>query len=230
MKLSSSHSAKKEKAYIFVDHSNIFWAGVGPNFQHRYPQSFTLDLVRMAELIESPLHHRSAEIVTRFVGGSTPSVDSSLDSSLSAKTDSREWQWEQAGYKVHTLPRSGAHGGREVGVDEMLHAKISHQILQANLDEKKGKKDPSTGQGSNTAHTLVLLTGDGNDNSGRTTFPDTVRMALEYGWRVELWSWKHSLSRAFKELARQHPCTRTGGPGLVLKFLDGSHSWLCHLA
>jgi hypothetical protein len=204
-KLTFPRSAKKEKAYIFVDHSNVSERGV--------------DFTRMARLVESPLHQRSAEIATRFVAGSTPADDTS-----SVKLDSKQRQWEQAGYEVHTFPRTGAHGGREFGVDEMLHSKVFHQIHLANLEDNKRKA-----QSSKTAHTLVLLTGDGNDNSGRTTFKDTVEIALGYGWRVELWSWKHSLSRAFKELALKHPCTREGGPGLVLKFLDGSHSWLCHL-
>ena len=60
------------------------------------------------------------------------------------------------------------------------------------------------------ARGTVLGGGDlGDDNSGRTTFVDTVKIALEYGWRVELWSWKTSLNRAYKDLARQHPCTHT---------------------
>lgn len=207
-KFSSSQSTNKEKAYIFVDHSNVSEHGV--------------DFARMARLIESPLHQRSAEITTRFVAGSTPAADTS-----STQLDSKQKQWEQAGYEVHTFPRNGAHGGREFGVDDMLHAKVFHQIHLANLEDSKRKKK---GQNSKTVHTLVLLTGDGNDNSGRTTFVDTVKIALEYGWRVELWSWKTSLNRAYKDLARQHPCTTEGGPGLVLNFLDPWHSWLCHLS
>jgi hypothetical protein len=38
----------------------------------------------------------------------------------------------------------------------------------------------------NCGHTMVLLTGDGNDNDGRASFLSTVQQALRNGWRVEV--------------------------------------------
>ena len=40
------------------------------------------------------------------------------------------------------------------------------------------------------AHKLVLVTGDGNSNYNRASFPEVVGKALEKGWKVEVWSWK----------------------------------------
>eukprot|EP01031_Cornospumella_fuschlensis_P027134 gene27134-32778_t len=49
-------------------------------------------------------------------------------------------------------------------------------------------------------HTLVLLTGDGNDNDGRASFFSAVSKALENGWAVELWTWRLSVSRNYLDL------------------------------
>jgi hypothetical protein len=61
------------------------------------------------------------------------------------------------------------------------------------------------------SQTLVLVTGDGNDNDGRTTFPKIVTEALKKNssreasnehalWKVEIISWKRCLSNGLKAL------------------------------
>jgi hypothetical protein len=45
--------------------------------------------------------------------------------------------------------------------------------------------------------TLVLVTGDGNDNGKTTSFPRTVMGAIKQGWNVEVVAWKQSLSSAY---------------------------------
>jgi hypothetical protein len=52
---------------------------------------------------------------------------------------------------------------------------------------------------------LILLSGDGNDNNGRTSFPGVVSIALEHGWLVEIWAWKASLSTKYLDLQRKYP-------------------------
>ncbi len=73
----------------------------------------------------------------------------------------------------------------------MLHSQIQNLILT---------NKPQ--QGSPQQH-LVLITGDGNENENRTSFPQIVSTALDYGWTIELWSWKASLSAKFTEIQRK---------------------------
>ncbi len=75
----------------------------------------------------------------------------------------------------------------------MLHSNIQNLILKYKSDEEYMK------------HSLILITGDGNQNNNRTNFPDIVTIALDYGWTVELWSWKSSLSKKFVDLQRKYP-------------------------
>jgi hypothetical protein len=47
---------------------------------------------------------------------------------------------------------------------------------------------------------LVIVTGDGNFNHGRDTFPSTVIEALTKGWLVEIWAWENACSKFYKLL------------------------------
>jgi hypothetical protein len=75
----------------------------------------------------------------------------------------------------------------------MLHSKIQNLILKNKVNEGYIKQS------------LILITGDGNDNNNRTSFPDIVTIALDYGWTVEIWSWKSSLSNKFVDIQRKYP-------------------------
>ena len=75
----------------------------------------------------------------------------------------------------------------------MLHAQILNLLV-------KYKSRPDQGQ-----QTLVLVTGDGNNNNHLTNFPDVVSSALQNGWMVELWSWQASCSGKFIDLQRKYP-------------------------
>jgi hypothetical protein len=75
----------------------------------------------------------------------------------------------------------------------MLHSQIQNVILKNKVD--KGKEEQH----------LVLITGDGNTNNNRTSFPDMVTIAINYGWTVEIWSWKASFSRKFSEIQQKYP-------------------------
>ena len=56
------------------------------------------------------------------------------------------------------------------------------------------------------AQTLILVTGDGNKGKsrGETSFIGCALKAMQLGWKVEILSWKHSLSAEWCKLATKH--------------------------
>ena len=74
----------------------------------------------------------------------------------------------------------------------MLHSQMFRLVLDRKSDQ-------------NERQVLVLVSGDGNANENRTTFPEVVRRALQHHWQVEVWSWKSCLSRRFQEIEREYP-------------------------
>ncbi|CAF3950174.1 unnamed protein product [Rotaria magnacalcarata] len=122
----------------------------------------------------------TSDIKTRLVGGSTP------------PRTSRIWnEWEKCNYTCLLGDRSILN--KEVFLDDMLHSQIQNLILRNNSH-----------QGS-VQQRLVLITGDGNANDNRTSFPDIVNIALDYGWTVELWSWGTSMNKKFSDIQRRNP-------------------------
>ncbi|KAF9233563.1 hypothetical protein BU15DRAFT_90288 [Melanogaster broomeanus] len=74
---------------------------------------------------------------------------------------------------------------REQGVDELLQLKL-HQAIAAT--------DPPPPNA-----TIVLATGDGNVGQfSEEGFLGPVRLALQRGWKIELYAWEEGLSRAWK--------------------------------
>jgi hypothetical protein len=69
---------------------------------------------------------------------------------------------------VHVCQRAEGHGERFV--DDALIAQMQLAILNF----------PHGGR------TMVMLTGDGNDNEGRASFLQTIGLALNFDWRVEV--------------------------------------------
>jgi hypothetical protein len=74
----------------------------------------------------------------------------------------------------------------------MLHAEIYRNLFHHQSTQDRQR-------------VLVLVTGDGNANSGQTSFPIVVETALKRDWKVEIWSWERSLSGKFLEIQRQFP-------------------------
>lgn len=105
-------------------------------------------------------------------------------------------KWEEAGYSVCLFHRTPGMG--EQLVDDALVARINNAIL------------------TYPARTLVLLTGDGNGNDGRVSFHNTICLAIQHGWKVELWAWKVTTSAKYYELARAYE----GQNVFSLNFLD----------
>ena len=74
-------------------------------------------------------------------------------------------------------------------VDEALHSQLA---------KVAGRK-------FNPPRTIVLVTGDGNRNEGRASFPDHIDTALLNGWRIELHSWRAGLSNVYLRYEREYP-------------------------
>lgn len=118
--------------------------------------------------------HQSRKVMEKVVVGSG-----------STPTKSAHWQrWKQAGYAVMNDPRRG----REVFVDEALLSQL-------------GKTAARTYQ---PPRVLALVTGDGNRNQGRASFPDHLQTALLHGWHVELYSWKRSVHSCYSKFADEY--------------------------
>ena len=93
-------------------------------------------------------------------------------------------KWEFLGYNV-SAERGG---GPEQFVDDALHASLLR----------------TAGKTFEPPRILALLTGDGNSNGGRTTFPECVERALVNGWHVELITWRRSMSNTFSIFEREY--------------------------
>jgi hypothetical protein len=67
--------------------------------------------------------------------------------------------------------------------------------------------------------TVVLATGDGNDENPFSSFVRAVKACLIQGVRVEIWAWRESCSAKYRELTALHPRER-----YELCFLDAHSS------
>jgi hypothetical protein len=83
--------------------------------------------------------------------------------------------WREQGFVV----KNGATDDTGSHIDELLHAQILDTLTTA------------------TPGILVLLSGDGNTNGGRSSFARCVVTAVRLGWQVELYCWRHSTSSFF---------------------------------
>lgn len=87
-------------------------------------------------------------------------------------------------------PKGGGKGVGEEAVDSLLHHAIEHMVLT------RGSPNPPGSE------TIVLLSGDGNENKRfPTNFPTTVFIAARAGYRVEAWSWSTIQSANYRRVA-----------------------------
>eukprot|EP01039_Chlorochromonas_danica_P001446 gene1446-1571_t len=98
-------------------------------------------------------------------------------------------RWEDFTYEVHLAHRH--HGQREQFVDDAMIAQVHDAVLRY----------PSP---PHPQHTLALLTGDGNDNHGRSSFFSASTLALQQGWKVEVWAWRACLSKQYQDLLQSY--------------------------
>eukprot|EP00697_Spironema_sp_BW2_P013861 gnl/Spiro4/4155_TR2077_c0_g1_i1.p1 gnl/Spiro4/4155_TR2077_c0_g1~~gnl/Spiro4/4155_TR2077_c0_g1_i1.p1 ORF type:complete len:294 (+),score=23.91 gnl/Spiro4/4155_TR2077_c0_g1_i1:139-1020(+) len=192
----SESDSDDEICHVFIDHSNIFYGAARANGR-RNPRDISLSIPEIVRVLED-----GRKCKHRVVGGT--------DRGASV------WrQYQRMGYDTCVGDRNTS--GREDFVDDMLHAQIQRALCDALLDSRtRDNKRRST-------NTLVMATGDGNSNSGRTNFVECAEMALEAGWDVEVWSWRRSLSRAYLSLYdyyRSRARHRHDAPRLRIFHLD----------
>jgi len=107
--------------------------------------------------------------------------------------------------EVTVLDRIVKHGrSSEQGVDDIIQAAMLNDVT---------KTYP-------VSRTLVLLSGDGNDNFGRTNFPDVLEKALMNNWSVEVWAWRSGTSHIYEDFRRAY------GQRYALYYLDDHADYL----
>jgi hypothetical protein len=117
---------------------------------------------------------------TRVVAGSKPPASNAV------------WgYWESAGFRVKLAHRE-PDTNTETVIDDFLHAQIFNAVAKSHGDQPG-------------VNTLVLCTGDGNSNDGYATFVGAARAAAVAHWRVEIWAWRNSCSKYFKQLVNDFP-------------------------
>jgi hypothetical protein len=137
-----------------------------------------IDVPSLVETVEG-----GRQSQTRVLAGSVPV-------GFVEKPNSSWAIWRALTYNVLLAQRAAGVG--EQFVDEALHSTMSRVLLSPQL--------------KNAGQTMVLLTGDGNDTVENTmTFPLLVEAAVDAGWNVEVWAWNRSISRKFRDLAREYP-------------------------
>jgi len=131
------------------------------------------------------------EVLGRIFGGVEGKTGTRLIAGSKPPAKGKIWQvWENAGYRVKVCSRDVDTGAEDL-VDEFLHAQAMNAVM-AHAQDRPGE------------NTLVLCTGDGNENHGFSNFVDVARNTAKMGWRVEIWSWRHSISRKYQQLANEH--------------------------
>ncbi|KAK3703762.1 hypothetical protein QZH41_008442 [Actinostola sp. cb2023] len=101
-----------------------------------------------------------------------------------------------------------------------------HLGYVVDLEERRGKDEQRVDEGLHlfiykaicelSPRVLVLASGDGmkGKSENSTSFPGCATMALDKGWSVEVYSWKHSLSAEWLKLAKKYP------DHLTINYLD----------
>jgi len=172
-KLPSPLSSESKTRHILIDNSNIFFSARQSSSKPSWHNDCTMRISskNLSELLEI---NNSQKIGSRFVAGSEIKKGTSIWSS-----------YERIGYTCMYLPQD--QNKREKGVDSALHSVGLQIASEAQYLEP----------GSNT---LVIATGDGNNNDSLTSFPKTVFAAAQAGMRVEIWSWSYTRSKNYQRI------------------------------
>ena len=200
---------RRESVHVFVDVSNIvIGAQMVPNTtggragrRGELVRDVTtrIHIPRLVQLVEMGRDSDAATQAERWRSGKPTRW---AFGSAVRKNVAVERLWRRCGYKPvfsQRLPGAG-----EQLVDDGLVGQISKDLLKY-----------ADGRG----RTLVLLTGDGNANSGRASFLGAVDDAVARGWHVEVWCWKASANKAYRELAKRH--------AIKLRLLDSYRDHVC---
>jgi hypothetical protein len=123
--------------------------------------------------------------------------------SVSSDTETLFEGWRHLGYNLQLARRDK--GQPEQFVDASLVAEMQSVILRRSNHETK---------------TMVLISGDGNNNNNCANFRETVCAALDHGWHVEVWAWEHSCNSVYKRFAAGSGLTREEHDRFKLCYLD----------
>ncbi len=160
--------------HIIWDNSNI-WIG-GKDACEKSEPAATLSAFRIhfENLYKLVLNGRT--VGQSYLGGSVPPEAQEL------------WRFARhLGCDVTLLRRVDS--GKEQGVDEILHLKISNLLLDH--DEPQ---------------TIAILSGNGATSEFASSFPGQVERALKRGWNVEIYSWEDSMNhRVYDPILQKHP-------------------------
>eukprot|EP01041_Mallomonas_annulata_P010970 gene10970-22926_t len=167
---------KSKKIHIYVDVSNIT-IGIQKKSDGTTDNSIRLDVRNLTDLITD-----LRTVVSAVAVGSDKEIES-------IAIQKPYWHtWKQNGFKPIILQRTPGKG--EQAVDEVLVAQIATEAQKRYPEER----------------TLVILTGDGNDNHGRgTSFPQIIENAMRNDWTVEVWSWSQCTSRNYQIYKTNYP-------------------------
>mmetsp|Transcript_3897 Transcript_3897/g.5754 ORF Transcript_3897/g.5754 Transcript_3897/m.5754 type:complete len:630 (+) Transcript_3897:48-1937(+) len=197
---------RKENIHVFVDNTNISLSaqqfpmknGISLS-AHQFPmrngREFRDTDIKIRPEVVSEIVERQRRAKTRFCAGSHSN----------RYPQTKKWMapWKEKQYKVYSLPNDA---GGEHGVDETIQNEARKAILDHDLDRTIN-------------HTLILVTGDGNANDGKATFPEIVQsVILRRNWRAEVWSWQNCTSSTYKKMCKEFPSK------MDLRYLDDYRS------
>ncbi|KAJ5949456.1 hypothetical protein N7454_001040 [Penicillium verhagenii] len=193
---SSIETVESRPVHVFVDMSNIlvgFHDAV--KFVRNIPSGSRMHRLDISFSNLALILERGRRVAKKVLLGSdqVPSVDEARNLGYEVNILSRVQKTKYSPAKSRKTPIKGAHSGKpgmagtterwvEQGVDEILHLKM----LESLVDEKS----PST---------VVLATGDAAEAEYSEGFMRMVERALQLGWNVELVSFSHVTSYAYKK-------------------------------
>jgi hypothetical protein len=166
---------QEQNIHIFIDQSNIFISSQyvpNPNNNNVIERDIRIRM-KCDELHNLVACGRNVREKVVFGSRTATSVNNHAENGIWEK-------WESLQYRVAWATRVNG----EEFVDNALISEIQRSLLTY----------PSP---PHPSHTLVLLTGDGNDNNGQASFYGVVQSALLQGWKVELWAWRCSCSKNY---------------------------------
>jgi hypothetical protein len=148
-------------------------------------------------------HHTNVDSFLNLITNTDIPHQHQIDTRIIAGSNKAELQMWAHKMEPMYIPREQG----EKGVDEFLHAQMLK--IQAYSEHKYQN------------NIIVIVTGDGNDNEGRTNFPKTIKACANQPHisKVIIWSWKDSCSKELKDL-------RNYKNKVSLWYLDKYRPWI----
>eukprot|EP01033_Poteriospumella_lacustris_P003699 gene3698-2638_t len=174
---------KREKVHVFVDNSNVY---LGAQTTSRGTGTAAVDGGGGGGPLSATNNNNPRDLSVRLkVGALSRAVINSrccqtrIVFGAKPSASSFVWKkWQEAGFTVQAVDAGGL-------LFSMIDATIAQYAEQA--------------------HTLVLVTGDGNAYDGhRASFLKSAGKALRRGWKVEVWAWRGCTSDKYRAMEQVH--------------------------